>query len=60
MSIGLRTTANRLATIMIPTIMGFVVEWTTIEDSFWIVGGTLIAACGVVALIVRRLPGFKT
>jgi len=60
MSIGLRTTANRLATIMVPTIMGFVVEWTTIEDSFWIVGGTLIAACGVVALVVRRLPGFKT
>lgn len=60
MSIGLRTTANRLATIMIPTTMGFVVEWTTIEDSFWIVGGTLIAACGVIALVIRRLPGFKT
>lgn len=60
MSIGLRTTANRLATIMVPTVMGFIVEWTTIEDSFWIVGGTLIVACGVVALVVRRLPGFKT
>jgi MFS family permease len=60
MSIGLRTTANRLATIMVPTVMGFIVEWTTIEDSFWIVGGTLIAACGVVALVVRRLPGFRT
>ena len=60
MSIGLRTTSNRLATIMVPTIMGYVVEWTSIEDSFWIVGGALIACCGIVALIIRRLPGFKT
>ncbi len=60
MSIGLRTTSNRLATIMVPTVMGYVVEWSSIEDSFWIVGGALIACCGIVALIIRRLPGFKT
>jgi hypothetical protein len=40
--------------------MGYIVEWTSIEDSFWIMGGILIGACGVISLIIRRLPGFKT
>lgn len=60
LSIGLRTTANRLATMMIPPIMGLVVELSSIEMSFVIVGGLLIALCGVVGLIIRRIPGFKT
>lgn len=60
MSIGLRTTSNRLATIMVPTIMGYIVEWTSIEDSFWIMGVLLIGACGIISLIIRRLPGFQT
>jgi hypothetical protein len=25
-----------------------------------IVGGLLIALCGVVSLVIRRIPGFKT
>ncbi len=60
MSIGLRTTSNRLATMMVPTVMGYIVELTSIEDSFWIMGAILIGACGVIALIIRRLPGFQT
>lgn len=60
LSIGLRTTANRLATMMIPPIMGLVVELSSIEMSFVIVGGLLIALCGVVGLVIRRIPGFKT
>jgi MFS family permease len=60
MSIGLRTTANRLASMMVPPIMGFFVEVTSIEMSFVIVGGLLIALCGVVSLVIRRIPGFKT
>ena len=60
LSIGLRTTANRLATMMIPPIMGFIVEFSSIEMSFVIMGGLLIALCGVVGLIIRRIPGFKT
>jgi MFS family permease len=60
MSIGLRTTSNRLATMMVPTVMGYIVEWTSLEDSFWIMGAILIGACGVIALVIRRLPGFQT
>jgi sugar phosphate permease len=60
MSIGLRTTANRLASMMVPPVMGLVVEVSSIEMSFVIVGGLLIGLCGVVGLVIRRIPGFKT
>lgn len=60
MSIGLRTTANRLSSITVAPIMGFFVEATSIEASFYIVGGSLIALCAIVGLVVRRTPGFRT
>ncbi len=60
MSIGLRTTANRLSSMMIPPMMGYLVEATSIEASFYILGGGLIALCAVVGLVIRRIPGFKT
>jgi MFS family permease len=60
MSIGLRTTANRLASMMVPPVMGLVVEVSSIEMSFVIVGGLLIGLCGVVGLVIHRIPGFKT
>lgn len=60
MSIGLRSTANRLSTMLIPAIMGYFVEATSLEMSFILLGGILIALCGVVGLVIRRIPGFKT
>lgn len=59
MSIGLRTTANRLATIIIPSVMGVIVDLTGIEASFFWMGLVLVGACGAVALVVRRIPGFQ-
>ncbi len=59
-SIGLRTTSNRLASIVVPAVMGVVADAVGIEMSFLYIGGTLIALCGVVALFVRRIPDFKT
>jgi predicted MFS family arabinose efflux permease len=60
LSIGLRTTVNRLSSMIVPTVMGFVVEATSLEASFVIMGGALIALCGVVGLVIRRTPGFST
>lgn len=60
LSIGLRSTANRLATIIIPPLMGFIVEFSSIGASFVIVGGLMIGMSCVVCLVVRRIPGFKT
>jgi MFS family permease len=60
MSIGLRTTANRLATMIVPVIMGVIADTVGLEESFIIVGGFLVLSCAVVGLIVRRTPGFST
>jgi MFS family permease len=59
-SIGLRTTANRLATMIIPPAMGVAVDVFGLEGAFFWTGLILIGGCGVVALVVRRLPGFQT
>ncbi|MEE8515867.1 MAG: MFS transporter [Alphaproteobacteria bacterium] len=59
-SIGLRTTANRLASIFVPVIMGVVADAVGIEASFLIIGGSLIALCAVTALVVQRIPGLQT
>ena len=60
MSIGLRTTANRLATMIVPVIMGALADTIGLEESFIIVGGFLVLSCAVLGLIVRRTPGFST
>lgn len=58
-SIGLRTTANRLATLIIPPVMGVLVDVSSLEAAFLWSGVILVGACGVVALVVRRMPGFE-
>ena len=59
-SIGLRTTSNRLATVLVPLIMGVVADAAGIAYSFYLVGGTLVLCCGILALFVRRIPDFRT
>jgi sugar phosphate permease len=59
-SIGLRTTSNRFATLVVPAIMGAVAEAVGLEASFYWIGGTLITMTLGVALFMRRLPGFKS
>lgn len=58
-SIGLRTTANRAASVFVPLAMGFVVERIGLIDSFYVCGGALIAVTLGIALYVRRLPEFR-
>ncbi|HTI86435.1 MAG TPA: MFS transporter [Alphaproteobacteria bacterium] len=58
-SIGLRTTANRLATMTIPPAMGILIDAVGLDASFYWTGVILVAICIIVALVVRRLPGFQ-
>lgn len=58
-SIGLRTTANRLATMIIPPAMGIIVDVAGLEASFLWMGLFLVGICVAVALVVRRLPAFQ-
>lgn len=59
-SIGLRTTSNRFASLVVPAIMGVVAEAVGVQSSFFWIGGTLIAMCVIVAVFVQRIPGFKS
>lgn len=59
-SIGLRTTANRFASVIVPSGMGFIVDGVGIASAFYVVGGILTGCCLLVAMVVSRLPGFRT
>lgn len=54
--VGIRTTANRLVSFAVPIIMGAVVEVVGLENSFFVIGGVLMALCGAVAAYVHRTP----
>jgi MFS family permease len=54
--VGMRTTANRLVSFAVPVIMGGVVELVGLENSFYVVGGVLIALCVAIAVYVERTP----
>lgn len=54
-SVGLRTTFNRLASLVIPIVMGFTVELWGIGISFVIVGVLLLAGLAVTALVISHV-----
>ena len=52
--VGLRTTANRIANLLIPVVMGAVAELAGLENSFYIVGGGILFLLGLVVVFVAR------
>ena len=51
---GLRTTVNRLASSLIPPLMGAVAEFVGIQNSFFIMGGFLLIILFFAALFVKQ------
>ena len=51
---GLRTTVNRLASSVVPPLMGAVAEFVGIRNSFFIMGALLLIILGFAALFVKR------
>ncbi|MFL2669360.1 MAG: MFS transporter [Alphaproteobacteria bacterium] len=51
---GLRTTVNRLASSVVPPLMGAVAELVGIRNSFFIMGALLLIILGFSALFVKR------
>ncbi|MGH7906706.1 MAG: MFS transporter, partial [Candidatus Binataceae bacterium] len=47
-SAGLRSTANLIASLLIPIVMGFVIEAAGIRHGFYIMGAALLFACLIV------------
>ena len=60
MSVGLRTTVNRVATLVVPVAMGGIAEIWDIETSFFIVGSVLMLIVMATAYFVWRKPEFYT
>jgi predicted MFS family arabinose efflux permease len=53
---GLRTTANRAASTMVPMVMGGIADVVGIESSFIVMGAILLAVMVGAAAFVRRNP----
>ena len=56
MSVGLRTTVNRVSSLVVPLVMGAVVEGLGIANSFLLVGGVLLIGVLITAWFIRRNP----
>ena len=56
--VAIRITANRLTSMLVPVIMGAVVETVGLENGFYIIGGGAAAALLVVAVTVFRSSSF--
>ena len=56
MSVGLRTTVNRVASLVVPVIMGGIAEIWDIATSFFVVGGLLMMIVGATAYFIWRNP----
>lgn len=58
-SIGLRSTANRLSSIIFPVAMGAIAEGWGIGTSFLILGAVILAMLGVTGIWLNRGKGFN-
>ncbi len=56
MSVGLRTTVNRVASLVVPVIMGGIAEIWDIATSFFVVGGLLMMIVAAAAYFIWRNP----
>jgi MFS family permease len=56
--VGLRVTANRLFSVVLPPIMGFIADTVSLKASFVITGIALIAGCAALGWMVARRPEF--
>jgi MFS family permease len=54
MAAGLRTTANRAATLVVPVAMGTIAEFGSIESSFYVLGALLMGATAFLGYLIYR------
>ena len=57
--VALRITTNRLASAVIPLLMGGVAQWVGLEESFYVIGGIGLGGLALTVLWMVRSPGFK-
>jgi len=52
--VGLRVTSNRLASIVTPVIMGYIVQWFGLANGFYVMGALLLVICAWLAISVAK------
>jgi len=57
--VGLRATANRLFSVTLPPIMGFIADAISLEASFVMTGLMLVAGCATLGWVVAVRPSFQ-
>jgi fucose permease len=57
--VGLRITANRVSSAVLPPIMGFLADAFSMEASFLLTGLLLLLGCAWLAWLVIRHPEFR-
>ena len=55
LSVGLRATMNRTASLTVPIAMGAIVSATTLATGFFITGGCIIAITGLMGVVLVRV-----
>ncbi len=55
-AVGIRATANRLVSFVVPVVMGAVVELVGLEASFMVIGGALMVVAIYIAYFIRSTP----
>jgi hypothetical protein len=56
MSVGLRTTINRMASLVVPVVMGGIAEIYDLATSFFVVGAALLVIVAATAYFLWRRP----
>ena len=57
--VALRITTNRLASAIIPLLMGGVAQWIGLEESFYVIGGIGLGGLALTVLWMLRSPDLK-
>jgi MFS-type transporter involved in bile tolerance (Atg22 family) len=55
-AVGLRNTVNRVVSMLVPLLMGVVVEFTGLENAFYVVGAVVLALIAWLAVWSERHP----
>ena len=55
LSVGLRATMNRTASLTVPIAMGAIVSATTLATGFFITGSCIIAVTGLMGIVLVRI-----
>jgi MFS family permease len=60
LSVGLRATMNRTASLTVPVVMGAIVGATTLATGFFVMGAIIIGIVGIMAIFLVRLLSNRT